>query len=218
MQLISVNTGSEQPIQIGARTDITGIFKTSSSGPVEVTPLGLVNDAVMDKESHGGPDQAVYVYTTPDYAWWSAEMGSEIAPGTFGENLTISGMESARLSVGDVLRVGAVTLQVTAPRIPCSTLAARMGDMGFVKRFRAAGRPGVYCRVLQPGTVRAGDPVTWEPYTGETVTIQEMYEEHYEPSERKDVLRRYLNAPIAIRERQRKEARLEKLLAGAAGS
>ena len=92
-------------------------------------------------------------------------MVTELEPGTFGENLTLDGLESARLNVGDMLHSGAVTLQVTAARIPCATLAARMGDPGFVKRFRLAGRPGAYCRVLRTGMLQAGAPVTLERYT-----------------------------------------------------
>lgn len=212
MHLFSVNTGLERPIQYATRTDITGIYKEPANGPVQLTPLGLVGDAVVDKESHGGPDQAVYIYTTPDYAWWSNELGTELAPGTFGDNFTISDLESAKLSIGDVLRVGQVILQVTAPRIPCSTLSTRMGDNGFVKRFRHAGRPGLYCRVLQPGSVQAGDPVTLEPFHGKTVTIREMFEEYYGSHDNEAELRRYLDAPIAIRARQDKEEQLKKLL------
>ena len=57
----------------------------------------------MDTKNHGGPDQAVYVYGGADYAWWSAELEQELAPGTFGENLTISDLESAPLAIGDRL-------------------------------------------------------------------------------------------------------------------
>ena len=67
----------------------------------------------------------------------------ELAPGTFGENLTISELESAPLAIGDRLHISGVILEVTAPRIPCWKLAQRMGDPGFVKRFRAAERPGL---------------------------------------------------------------------------
>ena len=66
-----------------------------------------------------------------------------------------------------------------APRIPCVTLAARMGDPTFVKRFRRAERPGVYCRVITPGAVNAGDPVTLLPFTGESDTIVENFRQFY---------------------------------------
>jgi MOSC domain-containing protein YiiM len=88
-----------------------------------------------------------------------------------------------------------------------------MGDTGFVRRFRQAGRPGLYCRVLQPGTVQAGDPVALEPYSGVTVTVIEMFEEYYQPSKDEVTLRRYLDAPIDIRSRRAKEEQIKKLLA-----
>lgn len=201
MQLLSVNIGQERSIQNGKRTEATGIYKLPVATPVQVTPLGLVGDAVVDVENHGGVDQAVYVYGAPDYAWWSAQLGYELAPGTFGENLTIGGLESVDLSIGDILHIGAVSLQVTAARIPCATLAARMGDPGFVKRFRAAERPGAYCRVLQTGVVQAGDPVTLARYAGETISLVAMFRDFYDPQPSAESIRRHLAAPIAERAR-----------------
>jgi MOSC domain-containing protein YiiM len=216
MRIASVNVGKETPIQYAKESGKTGIYKQPAAAPVEITPLGLKDDAICDVDNHGGPDQAVYIYGLPDYAWWSEALGREILPGTFGENLTIAGLESARFSIGDRLVIGSsaapVILQVTAPRIPCVTLAARMGDPAFVKRFRQAERPGLYGRVLQPGFVQAGDPVTWEPYTGETVTAIEMFRNFYEPRMDEATIRRHLAAPVAIRDRVEQEARLKKLL------
>lgn len=201
MQLVSVNIGREQVVEHGGFSDLTGIFKSPAAGVVEITALGLVGDAVVDVKHHGGVDQAVYVYGAPDYAWWSVQLGYELAPGTFGENLTIAGLESADLNIGDILHIGAVSLQVTAARIPCSTLAARMGDPGFVKRFRAAERPGAYCRVLQTGVVQAGDPVTREQYSGETITLVEMFRDYYAPQLSAETIHRHRAAPIALRAR-----------------
>ncbi len=211
MNLISVNIGREQALANAKLSGTTGIYKTSLATPVEITPLGLAGDAVVDTENHGGVDQAVYVYGAPDYAWWSAELGTELEPGTFGENLTIDGLESAQLTVGDLLHVGAVTLQVTAARIPCSTLAARMGDPGFVKRFRAAERPGVYCRVLRPGVVQTGAAVTLDRYTGATITIVEMFRDFYDPRPSAETIRRHLAAPIAARARADVEEKARKV-------
>lgn len=212
MQLLSVNVGRERTIWDGETSGKTGIYKLPADGPVRVTSLGLEGDAVCDAKHHGGPDQAVYVYGAPDYAWWSEALGQELPPGTFGENLTISALESAGLRVGDRLQVGAVTLQVTAPRIPCRTLAARMEDPSFVKRFRQAERPGLYCRVLQEGLLQAGDPVSLEGYDGETLTILEMFRDYYEPRPGEAGLRRILAAPIAVRARRDTNEKLRKLL------
>lgn len=209
MQLLSVNIGTAQTIQVGPKTDITGIIKLPVSGPVEVTPLGLAGDTICDTRSHGGPDQAIYVYTSVDYAYWQTALGRDLPPGIFGENFIISDLESASMHIGDRLRVGAVLLEVTAPRIPCDTFAARLGDMSFVKTFRLAERPGFYCRVLEPGSVQAGDPVQLQPYTGNPlVTIQESFRLYYDKTAPESEVRRVLAAPVSIRDRQRYEKRL----------
>jgi MOSC domain-containing protein YiiM len=199
MQLISVNLGHERSIRNGKPSGKTGIYKLPVTKAVQVTVEGLSGDFICDTQNHGGADQAIYVYGQPDYDWWSRELGRELAPGTFGENLTISGLESASISIGDLLHVGPVTLQVTAPRIPCVTLAARMDDPAFVKRFRHGERPGLYCRVLKEGSLRVGDEVWHEAYAQETVTALEMFRHWYEPIQDEDWLRRYRVAPIAVR-------------------
>src|SRR5690606_13958977 len=214
MKVISVNIGRARRIETAKSTDLTGIFKTPADGPVRVTALGLEGDAVCDTKNHGGVDQAVYVYGTPDYAWWSAELGRELPPGTFGENLTIDGLESASLVIGDRLHADEVILEVTAARIPCATLAARMGDPQFVKRFRHAERPGVYCRVIREGEIRAGEAIRHEPYNGVIITAGEMFRDFYDRHWDEARLRRYLAAPIAIRDREERARELAELTGG----
>src|SRR5215211_1617187 len=103
MELISINIGQARAIRNGKASGTTGIYKSPVDAPVEITSLGLAGDVICDSGNHGGVDQAVYVYGTTDYAWWSAELERDLAPGTFGENLTISELESARLDIGDRL-------------------------------------------------------------------------------------------------------------------
>ncbi len=213
MKLISINIGRERQVPKAKEFEITGIYKQPVNAPVQITAEGLVGDVVCDKKHHAGPDQAVYIYGEPDYDWWSQAVGAEIAPGTFGDNLTIAGLESARFSIGDRLHIGELTLEVTAPRIPCGTLARRMGDPEFVKKFRAAERPGLYCRVIREGRVQAGDAVIYEPCPGETIAITRAFRDYYEPDLNEAALRGYLAAPIAVRMRAEKEAQLAKLLA-----
>jgi MOSC domain-containing protein YiiM len=213
MQLISVNIGQERTQQNGSRLETTGIYKLPTQVSAQVSFLGLKDDFVCDTKNHGGPDQAVYIYGMADYDWWARELGHEIAPGTFGDNLTISELESAQFNIGDRLQIGPVILEVTAPRIPCGTLAARMGDSKFIKRYRQAGRPGLYCRVIQEGIVRVGDEVRIERYTAESISIAEMFNDYYEKDRNEATLRRHLNAPISIRSRVSLEQELQLLLA-----
>ena len=201
MNLISVNIGQERTQQRENHIETTGIYKVPVHKPVEIKSLGIEQDAICDKKNHGGPDQAIYVYGGADYEWWSRELGKEISPGTFGENLTIGGLESAQFNVGDYLHIDDVILQVTAPRIPCGTFAARMDDPQWVKRFRSAERPGLYCRVIQEGLVQAGDTVSVERYAGETISILEMFRDYYDRNKSDETIQRNLNSPIAIRAR-----------------
>jgi len=212
MKLISINIGKERQQQRKDYVETTGIYKMPADRSVEIKALGIDGDAICDAKSHGGVDQALYVYGGADYAWWSKELGREIGPGTFGDNLTISELESATFNVGDYLHVGEVSLQITAPRIPCSTFATRMGDPQWVKKFRHAERPGLYVRITKEGVIQAGDPVAVEKYAGETVSILKMYRDHYDQGYTEESLRHYLNSPVAIRDRVYFEEELKKLV------
>ena len=212
MRVESVNASGPKPIRmLDGRAASTGIMKTPVAGRARVGALGVHGDVQVAKKHHGGPDQAVYVYTSDDYAWWAGALGEPLDPGTFGENLTVSGVESALVRVGDRFRAGTVLLEATAPRIPCGTLAARMNDRGFVKRFQQAGRPGFYARVLEEGEVGAGDAVTVERAADGNVTMLEAYRLWLEGRDDEAALRRALESPLAERYRRDVRRRLAAL-------
>ncbi|MEO6997501.1 MAG: MOSC domain-containing protein [Terracoccus sp.] len=120
---------------------------------------GVVGDPIGDQRHHGGATQAVYAYAQEDQQWWAEQLGRPIAPGGFGENVTTVGVEATRALVGETWRIGPVVLRVEVPRIPCATFAQHMGEKGWVKRFAAAGRTGVYLSVLTPGTMTTGTAI-----------------------------------------------------------
>ncbi len=200
--------GQPTALQVGSRQTVSGIRKHAVPGRVRVTAAGLDGDHILNRKHHGGPDQAVYVYTREDYAWWEEALGQPLEPGTFGENLLLEGLESAGVAVGERFRVGEVRLEVTAPRIPCATLGARMGDASFVKRFATARRPGFYARVLSGGDVGAGDPVTREGSPAGAPTIAQTFDLHFAPPPPREELERWLAYPLARRLRRDIERRL----------
>ena len=157
--VISVNVADVRELEIGGEVVSTGIFKLPVPGRVPVGVEGLAGDVQADRTVHGGPDQAVYAYAREDVDWWEAELGRALEDGTFGENLTLRGVDASNALVGERWRVGGALLEVTAPRLPCEKLAKRMGEPRFVKRFAQAGRPGAYLRVIETGDVGAGDAV-----------------------------------------------------------
>lgn len=198
MQLVSINVGTAESIGAGKRATVSGIDKQPVSGPVFVSASGLPDDAICAPDFHGGPDQAVYAYGASDYAWWSEQLGREIRPGTFGDNLTIDGLPRD-MHAGDRLIIGDAVLEATAPRIPCSTLATQMGDNKFGLAFRRAERPGFYFRVVTEGEVAAGDRVTFADNEHGTISMLELFRLSYEIKPSAASLRRAIEAPIAIR-------------------
>lgn len=172
----SVNTS---PPRSGIIKRPTGIDKRATHeievfdpGPKGTGGSGVEGDAVMNRRHHGGTDQAVYAFAREELDAWGSDLGRDLAPGAFGENLTTAGFDVDAAVVGEQWRVGGrVVLQVTGPRVPCATFAAHLGVRGWVKAFTARGRTGAYLAVLQPGTIRAGDAVevAWRPGHGITV-------------------------------------------------
>lgn len=205
MRVHSVNLGPARPLTVGKRERKTGIFKIPSAKPVAAGPLGLEGDQQVNKKHHGGPDQAVYVYHLEDYSWWSEQLGRTLEAGVFGENLTLEGAQE-KVNIGDRLRIGQVLLEVTAPRIPCNTLAARMDDPGFVKRFSQARRPGYYTRVLDEGYLEAGMPVAYQSLG--QLPLLELFELTLDAKADPARLQRALQAPLAQRARELLEKRL----------
>ena len=155
-----MNVAQLRTLTVRDREVQTGIFKQPVEGPVAVGELGLEGDVQADRRVHGGNDQAVYAYAIEDVEWWESELGRELGPGFFGENLTLRGLDVSGAEPGDRWKAGGVTLEVTFPRTPCQKLATKVGDPKFVKRFAKAGRPGMYLRVVQTGELAAGDPVS----------------------------------------------------------
>ncbi len=138
---------------------MSAIDKRPLDGPVFVGTLGLAGDEQAERRFHGGPLKAVYVYALEDLAWWSEQLGRSLPPGFIGENVTTAEIDVNGLRAGDELHIGAVILRATEPRVPCAKLTARIGVVGFERRFGQAARTGVYCAVAAEGSIAVGDAI-----------------------------------------------------------
>lgn len=158
----------------------SAIDKRPIPGRVAVGELGLAGDRQVNRVHHGGPDKAVYAYAHEDLEWWAAELGRDLPPGLFGENLTTRGLSVTDAVIGEVWQIGndGLRLQVTMPRTPCSTFQRRMAEPRWVKRFTHAARVGAYLRVLTTGTVGAGDAVAFESQPAHGVRVDELFSAH----------------------------------------
>lgn len=168
-RVLSVNVGAAEPSpDPRSRVTTSGIRKRPVASAEVRAPgakhggrgSGVVGDHIGETRHHGGDTQAVYAVAREELDGWAERLGRELPDGWFGENLTITGLEVDEALVGERWRIGPeVVLEVSAPRIPCATFAARMGERGWVRRFTQHGRTGAYLSVAVPGTVRPGDPV-----------------------------------------------------------
>jgi MOSC domain-containing protein YiiM len=183
--------GQPREIQWLGHTWQTAIWKTPVAGPIAVRGVNLDGDDQADRSVHGGEDKAVYAYAREDASWWEEQLGQPVGPGTFGENLTLEGIDVTHAVVGELWAIGSAMLSVTQPRIPCFKLGARIGDASFPTAFADAGRPGAYLAIVQEGEIRAEDPVRLveRPAHGITVgEIADIYHHH-------DAAERLLEAP-----------------------
>jgi MOSC domain-containing protein YiiM len=169
MKLLSLNLGRPK---VSEHTDqperLTGIDKRPVDGPVRVAApgpkgigaSGVAGDAVCHTRHHGGDHQAVYAFAREDLDDWERELGRTLASGAFGENLTTEGLDVSGAKIGERWRIGSeVVLEVTCGRIPCTTFQGHLGEKGWVRQFTRKGAPGAYLRVIEPGEIRAGDPI-----------------------------------------------------------
>jgi MOSC domain-containing protein YiiM len=173
-RLLSVNVGLPRTVPAAKGTIETAIWKKPVEGRVAARDAHLEGDRQADASVHGGHDKAVYAYAREDYDWWEAQLGRELVPGNFGENLTTQGLDLNRARVGDRWEVGSVLLEVSEPRLPCVKLGLRMEDPRFPKRFAAAVRPGAYLRILREGELGVGDEIRVVERPEHDVTMELM--------------------------------------------
>ncbi len=172
--IISVNVGVQKAVEYRGHAVSTGIYKSPVEGRVRAEGVNLVGDDQADRRVHGGIDKAVYAYASEDYQWWSDQLGHSLAPGTFGDNLTTEGVEVGAAVVGQQWRVGDVVLEVSEPRVPCYKLGIRMNDPEFPRLFSAADRPGTYLRIVEEGSLAAGDRIEIGPAPEHGLTVTDI--------------------------------------------
>lgn len=162
-------------IEVRGRVGRSAIDKRPVDGRVAVRALGLAGDHVCDTVNHGGLDQAVYAYAAEDADRWASELDRDLPAGWFGENLRVRGLPLSDAVLGARLTVGDTLLEVSAPRVPCSTFQQWAGERQWVKRFALRSDTGCYFRVLTEGTVGAGDELRVVHVPGHGITVRDLF-------------------------------------------
>lgn len=174
--VLSLNVGRAREIPApNGRTVLTAIYKSAVEGPLHLGRTGFEGDQQADLRVHGGPNKAVYAYPSEHYPVWKEELGlAELPFGSFGENLTTTGLLESNVVIGDLFQIGTAIVQVAQPRMPCAKLALRFGRADMVKLFWASNRSGIYFSVVQEGAVNPGDALIKREDGPEQVTIADV--------------------------------------------
>lgn len=161
-EILAVLTGKVRPFR-GDET--SAIAKRPVAEAVAVDAMGLAGDEQADRTVHGGVDKAIHHYPADHYDWWRGQLDDAPlldAPGAFGENISTLGLDEQTVCLGDRFRLGTALIEVSQARQPCWKLDHRFGVKGVMAKVVTSRRTGWYYRVLEAGTVQAGDRLILE--------------------------------------------------------
>lgn len=135
------------------RSDTKGVRKEDIGQGVLIENFGLETDAHAD----GTHRQASLLDMSSIQKM--REMGLDVKPGDFAENITTEGIELYKLPVGTVLHVGKdIVLQVTQIGKECHAGCAIFKQVGKC----IMPKEGIFARIIKGGVIRTGDKITVE--------------------------------------------------------
>ena len=198
MQLLSVNVSSAKIRRFGWQFYRSAFLKQAVTGPVTVNQHNIVGDKQADLMNHGGEDKAVYAFPYEHYHYWQKKLDlAHIPYGKFGDNLTVSGIDENDLAPGDQLIINDCILEVSQPRIPCYKISFEFQRKSMLNEFIASAHTGIYFRVIQPGTISAGQAVSIEKHPANYPSIKQLFRAYFDSqySEQEAILRQSITIP-----------------------
>lgn len=196
MKVVSLNVGTPKELIWMGKMVRTSIFKNPVTDRRSVSFLNIEGDQQSDLNVHGGVTKAVYAYDLENYDHWKKILHREEWPhGTFGENLTTSGLIDNKVKIGDVFQIGTAKLQAIQPRFPCFKLNIRFGLPDMLERFVTQQRNGIYFKVIEEGNLQVNDEIRQIDSSPFNVTISDYVHCYYSKGSNKQVLEILLSIP-----------------------
>jgi MOSC domain-containing protein YiiM len=139
--------GKIRAISISAKK---GTKKTNVPEAEVKTDFGIVGDA------HGGNWHRQISLLAIESIDKMIEMGADVLPGSFAENITTQGMELPGLPIGSTLRVGEeIELEVTQIGKECHSRCEIFKQVGDC----IMPREGIFAKVMKAGVMKVGDTI-----------------------------------------------------------
>lgn len=115
----------------------------------------LHKDFGLRGDAHAGPgERQVSILLEQFVEPLLEKLGGMPAPGSFAENLLVSGLPESQLDRGTLLRAGEAIIEITA----IGKDAAEKHTYSY-QGFSLLAEQGLFGRVLKGGRIKAGDPV-----------------------------------------------------------
>ncbi len=162
---------------------------------IQLGLTGFAGDIVVDTKHHGGIDKAICCYNADHFLKWKNELGFNLGPAAFGENLTLSGInaDERNVYIGDRYQLGEAIVEVSQPRGPCYMIGIRYNYKKFPVHLQESGLTGFYLRTIKPGIVRTTDKLIHIYSHPEKISVMDVNHVRYHDSENKEWLQRLIN-------------------------
>ncbi|MES2874480.1 MAG: MOSC domain-containing protein [Bacteroidota bacterium] len=181
---------------------------------IQLGMTSFVGDMVQDKKHHGGNDKAICCYNSDHFKKWKDELGFELAPAAFGENLTLEGDSALEnnLFIGDRYQLGEAIVEVSEPRGPCYVIGIRYNYKQFPVHLQQTGLTGYYMRTIRTGLVKKTDKLVHISSHPEKISVMDVNHVRYHDSKNKEWVERLVNLKELSRDwREMFEKKLGKL-------
>ena len=188
--------------------------KPITTDSIALGMTSFAGDMVQDKKHHGGNDKAICCYNADHFAKWKQELGFDLGPAAFGENLTLAGdgAHEKTIYIGDRYQLGEAIVEVSEPRGPCYMIGIRYNYKQFPVHLQQTGFTGYYLRTIQPGTVRKTDKLIHISSHPEKISVMDVNFVRYHDPKNKEWLERLVNLKELTEEwREMFEGKLRKL-------
>jgi len=205
LTLLSVNCGTPRLIgERNGRAVSSAIKKTPvESEIVFFGTLGISGDEQANRSIHGGPDQAICVYSADHWDWWRNENKFDCEAASFGENLTIVGANEHTIGIGDRFAWDDVVLEVSQPRGPCANVDLYHGRSDLAQTMTLSVRCGWYMRVVCEGTGATHETEIRHIVAPERPSIRDAFVARYDVRSPPALRRRILSCALLAQDWRR---------------
>ncbi len=197
IRLISLNVLGKSEIIVADHQSVkTAYCKIPiEAESIELGMTSFAGDMVQDKKHHGGNDKAICCYNSDHFLKWKSELGFDLGPAAFGENLTLAGeagLES-NVFIGDRYQLGEAIVEVSEPRGPCYVIGIRYNYKQFPIHLQQTGFTGYYFRTVKPGMVKKTDELIHLSSHPERISVMDVNYVRYHDAKNKEWIERLVN-------------------------